>query len=110
MKPICLALLLCLLSPLAAEDRPEQSEEYRIGVMVKAVAAAIANPGEPKSLETIVDYGTLTPYYVMIRGWLVQELQGTESQWQATKDEALKRQHGEKVEFLRQAIRRIDLE
>ncbi|WP_148861078.1 hypothetical protein [Marinobacter fonticola] len=86
------------------------SEQQRIGEMVQAVYAAIASPQDPASLTTIARYGTDTRYYVMIRGWLVQELRGVESQLEASKDPQLKAKFRQKADFLRTAIRRIDLE
>ncbi|WP_185817608.1 hypothetical protein [Shewanella atlantica] len=101
------------------------SEEYKIGVMVKALSRAIASPDAPDSLQIITRYGTDSRYYVMIRGWLVQELSGVQSQLDATKDHKTKghktNDHKtkddsaktaliERVSFLTKAIRRIDLE
>lgn len=77
--------------------------------MVKAIDVAIQKPQEASSLETIVHYGTDSRYYVMIRGWLSQELAGVDSQINAgakLSDQGLQT----KAEFLRKAIRRIDLE
>ncbi|RLA45523.1 MAG: hypothetical protein DRR42_19280, partial [Gammaproteobacteria bacterium] len=39
-------------------DSPESSEEYQIGVMVKAIDAAIHTSERPGSQEIIVKYGT----------------------------------------------------
>ncbi|ABV35249.1 hypothetical protein Ssed_0637 [Shewanella sediminis HAW-EB3] len=86
------------------------SEEYKIGVMVKALSRAIASPDEPDSLKIITQYGTDSRYYVMIRGWLVQELSGAQSQLDATRDATAKTKFIERAAFLTQAIRRIDLE
>ncbi|BES69141.1 hypothetical protein RE428_01590 [Marinobacter nanhaiticus D15-8W] len=86
------------------------SEERRIGEMVQSIEAAIAAPGDPESLATVARYGTDTRYYVMIRGWLVQELRGVESQLEASRDSQLKAEFQQKADFLRSAIRRIDLE
>ncbi|MCP5534819.1 MAG: hypothetical protein H7A51_01130 [Akkermansiaceae bacterium] len=118
MKPILtLALALTFLTTLppacpAAETAEDvkQSEEYKIGVMVQAIAAALKAPEKPASLETITAYGTDSRYYVMIRGWLSQEKQGTESQLNATRDPAKKAKFQQKVDFLGQCLRRIDLE
>ncbi len=99
-----------LAGSLTAEENARDSEEYRIGVMVKAVAEAIKAPEKPASLETIAKYGTLTAHYVMIRGWLVQELKGVESQLEASRDPKKKHPFEIKASFLRKAIRRIDLE
>jgi len=96
------------------------SEEYKIGIMVKALSRAIASPDAPDSLQIITRYGTDSRYYVMIRGWLVQELSGVQSQLDATKDhktkdhktkdDSAKTALAGRVSFLTKAIRRIDLE
>ena len=109
---IALALLLLAISPFVYASNNEQavSEEYAIGVMVKAVDAAI-NSATPQSLTVIANYGTDSRYYVMIRGWLVQELTGAQSQLEVYRQQDERRQQLEhKVHFLKQAIRRIDLE
>ncbi|MCL1057193.1 hypothetical protein L2729_04195 [Shewanella gelidimarina] len=95
------------------DDKPpleQQSEEHSIGVMVKAINTALENPSND-SLEIITHYGTDSRYYVMIRGWLVQVLSGVQSQYYASQDRHThKAALAEKIEFLQQALRRIDLE
>ena len=102
-------LTACLFNSVSAQDL-KQSEEYKIGVMVKAVAKAIKNPEDPKSMQIIADYGIDTRYYTMIRGWLVQELKAAASLLSVNKDKARGKVFQEKVSFLKKAIRRIDLE
>lgn len=105
--------LLCvsMASPLSAAetiDPLKASEEYQLGVMVKAITISIATPQDPVSFEKITRYGMDSRYYVMIRGWLVQELRGVESQIGSigiASPELI-----EKGTFLRKTIRRIDLE
>jgi hypothetical protein len=46
----------------------------------------------------------------MIRGWLVAELTGTQSQLSAIRDATVDQRLRNKVEFLKRAIRGIDLE
>lgn len=99
---ICVTLLA------ACQSTPNTNEE--IGEMVQAVETAIDAPEQSASLRTIVEYGTDSRYYVMIRGWLVQELRGVESQRDASRDPTLKSQFEVKAAFLQTAIRRIDLE
>ena len=97
-------------APSASSALPE---ECKIGVMVKAIQAAIDTPREKASLETIARYGTDSRYYMMIRGWLVQELAGVQSQLDAADvahEDALKEKFRQKAEFLQKAVRRIDLE
>jgi len=100
--------------PGSALDRvPNQnvsSEEFRIGLMVKAIQAALRAPEELGSLTVVVEYGRDSRYYVMIRGWLVQELQGTESQLASNRDGEARIRLTTKTEFLKKAIRMIDLE
>ena len=104
---LVLAALLAI--PVMATESA-QSEEYAIGVMVKALDDAIQHPSD-QSLSTITNYGTDSRYYVMIRGWLVQERQGAQSQLSAyRKDDNHRAKLQQKVDFLQQAIRRIDLE
>lgn len=86
------------------------SEEYQIGVMIKMIEAAIQEPEKPESLETIAMYGTDTRYYVMIRGWLKQELAGVQSQNNARHNDDENSKFMQKEIFLAKAIRRIDLE
>ena len=97
-------------SALADNDLANNQQEYQIGVMVNAIDKAITD-AQPDSLELIYQYGTDSRYYVMIRGWLIQELTGVQSQLDAHRQQDERRQQLEhKVNFLKQAIRRIDLE
>ncbi len=112
-KILLTGLICCVpISPFAGEDldNSDASEEYQIGVMVKRVAEAISTPGEPESLQAIVKYGTDSRYYVMIRGWLIQELSGVESQILAAQEDATSAKLRWKADFLEKSIRRIDLE
>lgn len=94
-----------------AESATESTaESIRVGEMVAAVGYAIKHPQQPDSLAVITAAGTDSRHYVMIRGWLVQELSGVESQQQAHRDAEAKAKFQDKVDFLRLAIRRIDLE
>ncbi|MXR69212.1 hypothetical protein GNT65_11070 [Shewanella sp. JBTF-M18] len=86
----------------------EQAEQQALGAMVQVLQQAIASPS-PQHLEVIARYGTDSRYYVMVRGWLVQELSGIESQLAAHGDSAPEAMRA-KAEHLRAAIRRIDLE
>jgi hypothetical protein len=87
-----------------------RSEEYRIGIMIKALSVALSAPTRPQSLETVARYGTDSRYYVMIRGWLNEELSGVQSQLDSAQDHAAKVLLQQKSDFLRASIRRIDLE
>ncbi|CAM3567068.1 hypothetical protein [Shewanella violacea] len=92
----------------------QSSQTYQIGIMIQAISAALAKPKDPDSLDTISRYGTDSRYYVMIRGWLVQELLGVQSQLDASHaneaESETKLKFIDKVTFLHEAIGRIDLE
>ena len=92
----------------------ESSQTYQIGVMGEAISDALTRPNDSESLVTISQYGTDSRYYVMIRGWLVQELAGVKSQLDASQvnesNSENKQKFIDKVAFLQQAIGRIDLE
>lgn len=103
--------LLLLLACLSGCCTTSNNQEYqRTGQIIERVSYAIKHPNSDNALEVITQAGTDSRYYVMIRGWLVQELQGVQSQFNATKDNADKEKFQTKITFLHQAIRRIDLE
>ncbi|MDC0661544.1 hypothetical protein [Marinobacter sp. SS21] len=86
------------------------AEPQRIGAMVLEIEQALSHPEDPQALATIVRHGTDSRYYVMIRGWLRQELAGVESQLASLRDVERRRHLAMRADFLRLAIRRIDLE
>lgn len=92
------------------DEMLKKSEEYRIGVMVKEVAAAIQSPEKPESMKVIYRAGTDSRYYVMIRGWLKESLSSAQSLLDVARDPKQKSKFEKKVAFLKKAIRRIDLE
>ena len=81
----------------------------RLGRNVLAVRAAIQNPGAPDALQAIVELGSDSRYYVMVRGWLSLQRQGDLSILDASGSEANPEIQA-RVEFLEKAIRAIDLE
>lgn len=102
--------LCCSLQPsLANEDTEQQrlQEQQYIGAMVQSLTQAIRTPS-PESLDIVAHYGTDSRYYTMIRGWLVQELSGVESQLSSQKG-AVNPEQAALAAHLRACIRRIDL-
>lgn len=93
-----------------ATEHSDYVEAYEIGIMVQELQLALNSPEDPDSLPTIQQYGTDSRYYTMIRGWLLQELLGSESQLRASRDQLYSEKFQEKTDFLKQAIRMIDLE
>lgn len=111
----CSFVLFCLMASQrlwAGEiiDSKLNNEPYQIGVMVKDIQAALMVPYDKQSLQTIAHYGTDSRYYMMIRGWLFQELISAESQLYATKKASEKVRFQKRSNFLKKAIRSVDLE
>ena len=109
---LCLAAVACgSAEPDYSDNHSDDHGDYprQLGRQVLAVGEAIRHPQMPDAMETIVELGTDSRHYVMVRGWLALELQGVESILGAS-------QPGERpelearAEFLKRAIRAIDLE
>lgn len=96
-------------TPTATPMAPSQREALELGHKVLAIQHALQHPGEPDAMKAITDLGHDQRYYGMVRGWLSHELQGDQSLLDANKEHtplAVK----ERIRFLQQAIRAIDLE
>lgn len=87
-----------------------QYEALYIGKMVQDLQLAINSPSDPRSLKTISYYGNDSRYYSMVRGWLFQELVGVESQLHASKSPSSIAKFQAHSDFLKKAIRLVDLE
>ncbi len=87
----------------------EEQTALALGRRVLAVSEAIRNPAAPGAMEAITELGHDQRYYVMVRGWLSYQLQGDMSLLEASGG-----QPGDqlrmRIEFLREAIRVLDLE
>ncbi len=99
-------LLVTLILGIQLSSFAQDMSDCDVGVIVRSVSEAIDTGME---LDTIVKYGTDSRYYVMIRGWLVQELVGVESQFESANSPA-QQNFKNRIAFLKKAIRRIDLE
>lgn len=107
MRVLLLMIVLCGVVPTTLA---KTTETQKIGEMVQKLQIAIKSPHAKTSLDTITYYGTDSRYYSMIRGWLFQELVGVESQLHASKTMAQSEKFQHHSNFLKKAIRRIDLE
>jgi hypothetical protein len=90
---------------LSAEDQ----RALRIGREVLAVRKAIKNYDSPDAAKAIRDAGTITANYVMVRGWLSEELRTATHMAEVRKGKA-REESQKKAAFLKRAIRSIDLE
>ncbi len=106
-RPAALALLTLLVQP--ALPTPAADGAAELGERVEAVRRAIACPRCEGSMRAVVALGTDSRYYVMTRGWLAERLRADQSVLDATRGPAPP-ELLDRVEFLRRAIRRIDLE
>ena len=105
-----LFLVLPACSLFASDEALLQTSDEDVGVAIKSVAVAIDNCDESVSMATIVRYGTDSRYYVIIRGWLVQRLNGVESRIPESSAADSSDANVRHADCLRNAIRRIDLE
>lgn len=80
-----------------------------LGERVLAVRAALEDPDMPGAMRAVVELGTDSRYYVMVRGWLAMQLQADLGIVEASRGNVPASVAG-RVEFLHQAIRAIDLE
>ncbi len=103
-------LLIITISLLLWSCKDENNIYTHAGKMVSEVSQSISDIEREGALDSIAEYGTDTRYYILIRGWLKQELEGVESLLSVARDEEKKIALLKKKSFLERAIRRIDLE
>lgn len=96
----------------AEEASPQTHEDQTaldLGRKVIAVRKAIEQPQAPGSLQAVKDLGLNSRSYVMVRGWLSQQLQADASIRDASKGNPPQKIK-DRIAFLEKAIRAIDLE
>lgn len=93
----------------SVESLVQDEHALWLGRRVLAVKAAIHNPEMPGAMEAILVLGLDSRYYVMVRGWLAMQLRGDLSILEAGRG-TVSQEIAERIEFLRKAIRAIDLE
>ena len=82
-------------------------EALKLGQKLQQAMQAINLPNDPASIHKITALGWDQRYYVMMRGWLVLQLQADQSAYTGSQSQQLL---GDRIEFLKLAIRTIDLE
>jgi len=85
------------------------AEAERLGQGILDIQYALDNPDAPDALNAVTRLGHDSRYYVLVRGWLVQELQGLQS-ISASGAAEIRANQRAKLDFVQQAIRAIDLE
>ena len=101
--------LLLVFSTISTASDMIDAEAIELGYRVAAINEALQNPAAPGALQAITDLGHDQRYYVMVRGWLMYQLQGDMSILQASQGQAQDAIRA-RVDFIQQAIRTIDLE
>ena len=102
-------LLVLIFSSISTASELTDTEAIELGYSVSAINEALKNPGSPGALQAITDLGHDQRYYVMVRGWLMYQLQGDMSILQASQEQvpdAIR----VRIDLIQQAIRAIDLE
>jgi len=102
-------LLVLFFSSISTASELTDTEAIELGYSVSAINEALKNPGAPGALQAITDLGHDQRYYVMVRGWLMYQLQGDMSILQASQgqvSDAIR----VRIDFIQQAMRAIDLE
>ena len=102
-------LLVLFFSSISTASELTDAEAIELGYRVSAINEALQNPGAPGTLQVITDLGHDQRYYVMVRGWLMYQLQGDMSILQASQGQvpdAIR----VRIDLIQQAIRAIDLE
>ena len=95
--------------PEAASPATEDPAALELGRKVLAVQRALEHPQDAESLEAVKALGTDSRYYLMVRGWLNEQLRADQSILDASKDKTPQKIK-DRIAFVKKAIRAIDLE
>jgi len=109
---VLVTLLAAISSPCAMADSASMTDDQaalELGQKVLAIREALQNPGGPGAMQAVTDLGRDQRYYVMVRGWLAYQLAGDRSILAAAGGQA-RTAIRERIRFLEQALRAIDLE
>lgn len=98
-----------LMSATATTMSTEDQAALDLGRKVLAIRKAIEHPMAPDAMTAVTSLGHDQRYYVLVRGWLAYQLQGDISILDAHRDRTSD-QVKERIDFLKQAIRVLDLE
>ena len=98
-----------LTSTAATTISTEDQAALDLGHKVLAVRKAIENPMAPDAMHAVTSLGHDQRYYVMVRGWLSYQLRGDISILDANREQTSD-QVKQRIRFLKEAIRALDLE
>ena len=97
------------ISPAHAGGNAAESEACKLGADIIKVAEAIRDPSREGALAEITTLGTDSRYYVLVRGWLKQQIDADRSIL-STGSGASREDLANRVAQLERAVRLIDLE
>jgi hypothetical protein len=86
-----------------------ETAAMELGYKVAAIHAALRDPATPGALQAVTNLGHDQRYYVMVRGWLMYQLQGDLGLLDASQQQPSENIRA-RIEFVQEAIRAIDLE
>ncbi|MCU7959490.1 MAG: hypothetical protein KZQ58_05720 [gamma proteobacterium symbiont of Bathyaustriella thionipta] len=110
-KILTICTLSCLLIlPGGTANAITDEEAKQLGLRIVAVQQALNHPAEPQSMQAVLDLGRDSRYYLMMRGWLSQQLQADRSILQQYRNNPAPGLIVERAHFVQRAIRMIDLE
>jgi hypothetical protein len=109
MRTVIFSVLALFCSNISAAVDMTDAAALELGYSVFAINEALQNPGAPGALQAITNLGYDQRYYVMVRGWLMYQLQGDMSILQASQEQPLETIRA-RIDLIQQAIRAIDLE
>ena len=104
-----LAAVVLAATPAWCEQLPCNVEAQRLGQQILDIKKALTEPASDEALASIVELGTDSRYYTLVRGWLAYELEGLLSILAASEPES-RPDIALRAAFITQAIRAIDLE
>ncbi len=106
---IVLVMFVAQVVPVHAGDDSPDPIACELGAGVLEVASAISDPSRDGAMDAITTLGTDSRYYLMVRGWLVQQIAADRSIL-STGSGASRDDLKNRVAELERAIRLIDLE
>ena len=87
-----------------------EKEALRVGQLILAIRAILDDLTLPNAMSTVTELGADSRYYVLVRGWLSEQLKADQSILDATRDDDIQVKISRRAAFLKDAIRAIDLE
>ncbi len=102
--------VLSVLEVISAGDPESNFKMYRSGYALETARRALDAAPDPASRDRLIQLGQDTRFYPVMRGWLQLELSGIRSQAAAAPNESISDVRQQRIQWMEQVIRGIDLE